>query len=55
MVGMVRETPGNKLTVAAHFNDAIAKLSPTQRRERTGVNEAVRRWCAAPPPLGSGD
>jgi hypothetical protein len=33
----VERPPGNKLTVAAHFNDAIAKLSPTQRRDRTGA------------------
>jgi hypothetical protein len=38
----VERPPGSKLTVAAHFNDAVAKLSPAQRRDRTGVNEALR-------------
>ena len=38
----VERPPGNDLTIPAHFHDAIAKLSPEQRADRTAVNEAVR-------------
>ena len=38
----VERPPTTKLTVPAHFHEAIAKLSPEQRRDRTAVNEAVR-------------
>jgi hypothetical protein len=38
----VERPPASKLTVPPHFHEAIAKLSPEQRRDRTAVNEAVR-------------
>ena len=38
----VERPPNSKLTVPPHFHEAIAKLSPEQRRDQTVVNEAVR-------------
>jgi hypothetical protein len=38
----VERAPNSKLTVPPHFHEAIAKLPPEQRRDRTAVNEAVR-------------
>jgi hypothetical protein len=37
------EKPANStLAIPAHFHEAIMRLSPEQRRDRTTVNEAVR-------------
>jgi hypothetical protein len=38
----VEKPTDSALTIPAHFHDAITKLSPEQRRDRTAVNEAVR-------------
>jgi hypothetical protein len=38
----VEKPPESTLTIAAHFHEAILKLSPEQRRDRAAVNEAVR-------------
>jgi hypothetical protein len=38
----VEKPADSKLTVPAHFHDAISKLPPAQRSERATVNEAVR-------------
>ena len=33
---------GSTLTIPAHFHEAVSKLTPEQRCNRTTVNEAVR-------------
>ena len=38
----VEKPADSTLTIPAHFHDAITKLSPEQRRDRSAVNEAVR-------------
>jgi hypothetical protein len=38
----VERPPNSNLIVPPHFHEAISKLSPEQRRERTAVNEAIR-------------
>jgi hypothetical protein len=38
----VEKPAGSTLTVPAHYHDAIIKLSPEQRYDRTAVNDAVR-------------
>ena len=38
----VEKPASSTLTIPAHFHEAITKLPPEQRRDRTAVNEAVR-------------
>ena len=38
----VEKPASSTLTIPAHFHEAIRKLTPEQRRDRTAVNEAVR-------------